>query len=152
MPVQSFDWPVKDDLSTDERVLARYPPDTSRDPVCPSGPETLGDKETAPVIVDITKFIRQPAACDLWHYARGEKRKELLWFGTLWRMGKAGVPDPSSSAMLPRGAYYALTVLTALNVINVWHRYLIVSALSPSPPCFYLSYLPPLSPLCLLSW
>lgn len=30
-------------------------------------------------------------------------------------------------ARLPRGAYYALTVLTSLNVINLWHRYLLVS-------------------------
>lgn len=28
---------------------------------------------------------------------------------------------------LPPGAYYALTVLTALNVVNLWHRYLVVS-------------------------
>lgn len=31
---------------------------------------------------------------------------------------------------LPRGAYYVLTVLTALNVINLWHRYLIVSVIA----------------------
>ena len=31
---------------------------------------------------------------------------------------------------LPRGAYYALTVLTALNVINLWHRYLMVSSVT----------------------
>lgn len=28
-------------------------------------------------------------------------------------------------------AYYALTILTALNAINLWHRYLIVSVI----PC-----------------
>lgn len=44
-------------------------------------------------------------------------------------MRKLSVPDrPSNtSARLPPGAHYALTILTALNVINVWHRYLIVS-------------------------
>ncbi|CAB1116874.1 unnamed protein product [Ectocarpus sp. CCAP 1310/34] len=40
-----------------------------------------------------------------------------------------GVPDSPPAAKLPPGAYYALTVLTALNVINVWHRYLLVSVL-----------------------
>lgn len=35
------------------------------------------------------------------------------------------------SVGLPPGAYYALTVLTLLNVINLWHRYLIVSATWP---------------------
>ncbi len=36
-------------------------------------------------------------------------------------------PAAAAPAPLPRGAYYALTILTALNVINLWHRYLIVS-------------------------
>lgn len=41
--------------------------------------------------------------------------------------GVRSVPDAVPKARLPPRAYYALTVLTALNVINVWHRYLIVS-------------------------
>lgn len=47
-------------------------------------------------------------------------------------MGAVGVleggPPPTR---LPSGAYYALTVLTALNVINLWHRYLMVSSRHP---------------------
>lgn len=48
-------------------------------------------------------------------------------------MGVVSVPAsaaPASAARLPPKAYYALTILTALNVINVWHRYLIVSVQS----------------------
>lgn len=41
--------------------------------------------------------------------------------------GVRSVPDAVPKARLPPRAYYALAVLTALNVINVWHRYLIVS-------------------------
>lgn len=50
----------------------------------------------------------------------------------LGAMGAVGVPEkrPTLDARLPPGAYYALTVLTALNVINLWHRYLMVSSSS----------------------
>lgn len=41
--------------------------------------------------------------------------------------GARTVPDAAPKERLPPRAHYALAVLTALNVINVWHRYLIVS-------------------------
>ncbi|CAN0235325.1 unnamed protein product, partial [Ectocarpus sp. 12 AP-2014] len=48
-------------------------------------------------------------------------------------MGAAvGVPDSPPASKLPPGAYYALTVLTALNVINVWHRYLVANLVAVS--------------------